>query len=72
MSLDQLLAEAMRLPANEKALLAGSLWETLGDPFRSGEGEQEAVTLALERDREMESGQATAISHEELMRRLRQ
>jgi hypothetical protein len=72
MSVDQLLAEAMRLPANEKALLAGSLWETLGDPFRSGEGEQEDVKLALERDREIESGRATAISHEELMRRLRQ
>lgn len=72
MSLDQLLAEAMRLPANEKALLAGSLWETLGDPFRTGEGEQDDVKLALERDCEVESGHVTTISPDELMRRLRQ
>jgi hypothetical protein len=43
----------------------------LGDPFRSGGDEQEDVKLALERDREIESGRANAISHEELMRRLR-
>jgi hypothetical protein len=71
MSLDQLLAEAMRLSAREKALLAGSLWETLGDPFLR-EDEQEDLKLALERDQEIESGRATAISHDELIRRLRQ
>ena len=68
MSLDQLLAEAMRLPATEKALLARSLWESLGDPFRSGEDEHEGLKLALERDQEIQTGRATAISHEELMR----
>ena len=72
MSLDQIVAEAMRLPANEKALLAESLWESLGDPFCSEEGEQESLRLALERDREIESGEVTPITHEEMMRRLRQ
>jgi hypothetical protein len=47
MRLDPLLAEAMRLPANEKALLAGSICEILGHPFRSREGEQEPVKAAL-------------------------
>jgi len=34
--------------------------------------EDKALELAEERDREIESGLVTAISHDELMRRLRQ
>jgi predicted RNase H-like HicB family nuclease len=37
--------------------------ETLGDPFLR-EDEQEHLKLALERDQEIESGRATALSHE--------
>lgn len=72
MTLDQLVTEAMRLPANERAILAESLWESLGDPFAGEGGEEESDRLAQEREREIESGRITAITHDEMMPRLRQ
>src|ERR1041385_1214517 len=56
MSIDQIAAEALRLPPNERALLAESLWESLTDPFKiPAEGDDaEAIALALERDRQLE------------------
>jgi hypothetical protein len=71
MSLDQIVTEAMRLSSKEKALLAESLWESLGDPFLADEtNEEAALKLAEERDREINSGEVKAISHKEIMRRL--
>jgi hypothetical protein len=71
MSLDQIVTEAMRLSSKEKALLAESLWESLGDPFLADETNDEAaLKLAEERDREIDSGEVKAISHKEIMRRL--
>jgi len=35
MSIDQIAAEALRLPPRERALLAESLWESLEDPFKA-------------------------------------
>jgi hypothetical protein len=54
-------------------LLAASLWESIEDPFdlAAGLDDEEAIALAEERDHEIESGKVAAISHEELMRRLR-
>ena len=72
MSLDQIVAEAMRLPVAEKVQLAQSLWESLGDPYRTEEAEDEALKLALERDAELERGDITAVPHHEMMRRLRE
>ena len=72
MSIDQIASEALRLPAKERALLAGSLWESLGDPCKTNEMDEErTLALALERDQEVESGKVQAITHEELMARLR-
>jgi putative addiction module component (TIGR02574 family) len=74
MSIEQLAAEALRLPAKERALLAESLWESLADPFLApaSADDSEAVALALERERQLETGEVQPLSHEELMARLRQ
>ncbi len=73
MSIDQIAAEALRLPAKERAMLAESLWESLVDPFETAaeSDEQETLALARERDRQMEAGEVAAVSHEEMMARLR-
>ena len=74
MSIDQIAAEALRLPPKERAMLAESLWESLTDPFQvpDGTGDAEAIALALERDRQLEAGETQPVSHEEMMTRLRQ
>jgi putative addiction module component (TIGR02574 family) len=73
MSIDQIAAEALRLPPEQRALLAESLWQSLADPGESPAemDEAEALALALERDRQMETGEVQAISHTEMMARLR-
>lgn len=73
MSIDQIAPEALKLPARERALLAASLWESLEDPFvLSVERDDEAaLAFALARDAEIESGAVAALSHSELMQRLR-
>jgi hypothetical protein len=73
MSIEQIAAEALRLPAKERALLAGSLWESLEDPFAANTemDDPATVALAIDRDLQMESGQAQAITHDEMMARLR-
>jgi hypothetical protein len=73
MSIDQIAAEALRLTPKQRAMLAESLWESLGDPFEAlGEmDEAQAVSLALERDRQMETGEVQPVVHTEMMARLR-
>jgi hypothetical protein len=73
MSIDQIASEALRLPARDRALLAGSLWESLEDPFAapSQMEDTEAAARALERDRQIERGEVQAVSHEDLMAQLR-
>jgi putative addiction module component (TIGR02574 family) len=73
MSIDQIAAEALRLPAKERAMLAESLWESLRDPFKipAESDDAEALALAKERDRQLEAGEVQPLSHEELMARLR-
>jgi putative addiction module component (TIGR02574 family) len=74
MSIEQIAAEALRLPPKERALLAESLWESLVDPFKvpASADEAEAIAVALERDRQLESGKVQPVPHEEMMARLRQ
>jgi hypothetical protein len=74
MSIDQIASEALRLPPRERALLAGSLWESVGDPFAAPAqmDDAAAVALALERDQQIESGQVQALLHDEMMAKLRQ
>jgi putative addiction module component (TIGR02574 family) len=73
MSIEQIAAEALRLPPKERAMLAESLWESLVDPFKvaASADDSEAVALAIERDRQLNSGEVQPISHEEMMARLR-
>jgi len=73
MSIDQIAAEALCLSPKQRALLAESLWESLGDPFQAQEemDETEALSLAIERDRQLETGEVQPMSHDELMARLR-
>jgi putative addiction module component (TIGR02574 family) len=73
MSIDQIAAEALRLPPSQRAMLAESLWESLADPFETATagGDEEIAALALERDRQMETGAVQPVAHEELMARLR-
>ena len=72
-SIDQIAAEALRLPAKERALLAESLWESLADPFKVPVAPDDAATLALavERDHQVETGEVQPVSHDEMMARLR-
>ena len=74
MSIDQIGAEALKLPIRERALLAASLWESIGGPFdlAAERSDAEALALAIERDRQMESGEVTPLAHDELMSQLRQ
>ena len=73
MSIDQITVEALRLPPKQRALLAGSLWESLDDPFEAPAEVSEAavLALALERDQQIESGEVKAVSQSEMMARLR-
>ncbi len=73
MSIDQIAAEALRLSPKQRALLAESLWESLGDPHEVSVAGDEAATLALaqERDGQIECGQVQPLTHDELMARLR-
>jgi len=73
MSIDQLTVEALLLPPQQRALLAGSLWESLDDPFENHAetSDAAAVALAVERDQQIESGEVKAVSHNEMMARLR-
>jgi putative addiction module component (TIGR02574 family) len=72
-SIDQIAAESLRLPAKERALLAGSLWESLDDRSTTTTqmDDAAAAALALERDARIESGQVEAVPHEQMMAALR-
>ncbi len=73
MSIEQIAAEALRLPPKERAMLAQSLWESLVDPFKipAWTDDAETIALATERDRQLETGVVQPVTHEEMMSRLR-
>jgi hypothetical protein len=73
MSIEQIASEALRLPARERALLAESLWESLEDSSAAGApmDDDAATALAIERDRQLASGEVQGIPHREMMDRLR-
>jgi putative addiction module component (TIGR02574 family) len=73
-NIDQIAPEALKLPMRERALLAASLWESIEDPFELPVDcdDEAALNLAEERDQEIESGRVQALSHQDLMQRLRQ
>ncbi len=73
MLIEEIAPEALKLPPRERALLAASLWESIGDPYdlAADLDDEEAINLALTRDAEIESGQVKALSHKDLMNRLK-
>lgn len=73
MSIDQIVSEALRLPVKQRALLAGSLWESLEDSFEGAlvSDDAAATALAVERDRQIEAGEIQVVSHDDMMARLR-
>jgi len=73
MSIDQITSEALRLSPHDRAILAEAIWESLDDPYflPSEISDEEAIALAKQRDAEIERGDVAALSHKELMDRLR-
>jgi hypothetical protein len=57
---------AMRLPKNERGLLASRLIASLGSP--SVETDQDVIELAMQRDRDMDEDPKSVISEEEFWR----
>jgi hypothetical protein len=74
MSIDQITSEALRLPPHDRALLAASIWESLEDPYiiSSDISDKDAITLAKQRDKELDEGAVTPLSHKDLMAKLRE
>jgi hypothetical protein len=73
MNVDQLAPEVLNLPVRDRALLAACLWESLEDPYAvlPNLDDDEALTLAEQRDAEIESGLVAPLSHSDLMNQLR-
>jgi len=67
MKLMEIEQEALALPDRDRASLAAKLLETLPPPGTDVSDEE-----VEQREREMESGQVPAISHEELVRRVQE
>jgi len=59
--------EALALPDRDRASLAAKLLDTLPPPGTDVSDEE-----VEQREREMESGQVTAISHQEFVRRVQE
>ncbi|MCF8373649.1 MAG: addiction module protein [Bacteroidales bacterium] len=73
MNIDQITLETLRLNVRERALLAETIWESLDSPntLSSDISDEEAISLARQRDREIEKGEVDSLTHNELMNRLR-
>jgi hypothetical protein len=67
MKLAEIEQAALALPEGERASLAAKLLDTLPPPGTDVSDED-----VERRERELESGQATAISHEDFVRRVQQ
>lgn len=73
MNIDNIASEALRLDPYDRAVLAETIWESLEDPYiiPCELSDNEAIALAGKRDEEIEHGNVTPLSHQELMKRLR-
>ena len=67
MKLMEIAQEALALPDRDRATLAAKLLETLPPPGTDVSDEE-----VEQREREMESGQVAAISHQEFVRRVQE
>lgn len=73
MDVNELAPEVMKLPIKDRAFLAAFLWESIGDPYSQSFDldDTDALVLAERRDKEIEAGLVTPVSHSQLMERLR-
>ncbi len=73
MGIDQLACEVLMLGAQDRAVLAETLWESLEDPsvLSTDLSEEKALALAWHRDQELERGDVVPLTHQALMERLR-
>jgi hypothetical protein len=73
MNIDRIASEALKLDPKSRAILAETIWESLEDPYleSSDVTDEESISLAIKRDKEIENGTVTPLSHKELMERLR-
>lgn len=71
MSIDQLASEALKLSPRDRATLAEALWESLTDPYEVSCNGEETIKEAIERDRQLASGESKPVSHEAMMSKLR-
>ena len=70
MSSDELKAEAMALPLQERVLLAQDLWESI-EAGLADTNEQDALRESIRRGQELSSGKVVGRTHEEVMRAAR-
>jgi len=73
-SLSKMQKDLLLLSAAEREQLALSAWKSLGDGSDLTVSQQldpAGIDLALQRDDELESGEASAITSEEFLRRTR-
>jgi len=70
MSTEQLIAEAMALPLNERVTLAQSLWESI-DAGQAETPENTALQQAIARDEELSSGAVTGRSQDDVIQSAR-
>ena len=66
MSIAELTDKALALPPEEKAELNDALVNSMPPPLSMSD--EDAIALALERDREMDENPDAAISHEEFLK----
>ena len=73
MGIDQLACEVLMLGAQDRAVLAETIWESLDDPFvlSTDLSEEKALALARQRDQELDRGDVVPLSHQTLRERLR-
>ncbi|MGD1084208.1 MAG: addiction module protein [Verrucomicrobiota bacterium] len=67
MKIEEIEQEALALPDRDRASLVAKLLDTLPPPETDVSDEE-----VDQREREMESGQVTAISHQEFVRRVQE
>jgi len=70
MTSEQLMADAMALPIDERVSLAQALWESI-DAELPDTDERAAVAEAIRRDEELFSGKVIGRFHEEVMQAAR-
>ena len=70
MSAEELTAEAMALPLQERVFLAQALWESIEAGLPDTD-EQSAAAEAIRRDEELSSGSAAGRAHSEVLKAAR-